>query len=123
MHDKLLPLGIQIRTYHIPPFKFYICIYLGILSERLFVYYVGSKKIVRGLPYWSSDSELPCNAGDKDSILSWGTQILHAREQLSLQTTTGEATLQSRESACHHEGPHMMQQRPHVPPLRPEAAK
>ena len=50
-----------------------------------------------------------CNAGDVGSILGWVTEIPHAMEQLSPQTTTSESVF-CNERSCMLE-------------LRPDAAK
>ena len=59
---------------------------------------------------------LPCSAGDIGSIPAWETRIPHAVEQLSLHTAT-------REFSCCNGRSLMMQQKPHVLQLRPNAGK
>ena len=69
---------------------------------------------------------LPCKAGDAESIPGQGTKIPHAAGQLSLRATTTEP-LRSRahaqlERSDYREAP-IPQRRPHLLQLRPKAAK
>ena len=42
---------------------------------------VPSRNQLRGLPWWFSAKNLPCNAGDLGSVPGWETKIPHAMEQ------------------------------------------
>ena len=65
--------------------------------------------------------------GTAGQIPGQGTKIPCATEQLSLNAATAEpATLEPEQhygSSCPADRPHVMHQRPHVPQLRPDAAK
>ena len=71
---------------------------------------------------------LPCSAGDGDSIPGLGTEIVHAVKQLSrqlrlLSAHVLEPACHARESMRCSENSYMMQRRSQVPQLRPDPAK
>ena len=89
------------------------------LQERIDI-----KTLKRDFPGGPVVEKQPCNAGNMGSIPGQGTKIprtgrstepVHCNSR-SLCTTT-------RESVLHNERSHMIQQRPCVPQLRPNAAK
>ena len=75
----------------------------------------------RDFPADAVVKNLPCKAGDMDSIPGWRTKIPCATRPLS----PGAQLLNPRaqESVRHSEGSCTMQQGPHVLQLRPDAAK
>ena len=73
-------------------------------------------------------NNLPCNAGDAESIPDWGTKIPHATEQLSLYIVTTELVhsgvrFTAVEPVCHSRESMRHKGRSHVLQLRPNAAK
>ena len=68
----------------------------------------------KNFPHGSVVKNLPCNAGDADSIPGRGTKIPHAAEQLSLHVATTEPVhsgvcFVTVESACHKQRGHAPQ--------------
>ena len=57
-------------------------------------------KCMRGIPGGPEVKNLPCNAGNADSIPDAGTKIPHASGQLSPCTTTREAACHNKDPAC-----------------------
>ena len=74
------------------------------------------RRVLGDFPGGPVVKNLPCNAGNTNSIPGQGTKISHPGEQLSPRITTKES------DRC-NERSRMTQQRTHVPQLRPETAK
>ena len=97
------------------------------ISRSIFTW---NSNLIRKRPSWRLHGgpvtkNPPSNSGGMGSIPGWGTKIPHAMGQLSPRTTTTEnlgPSTRKKPEGC-NERSHMLQQRSHMPQLRPDAAK